>query len=58
MQHIGWVEYRLINVSLYRRLTDRKVYCTECGGFIGYFWRKGHQRWKHVDCATALVTAV
>jgi hypothetical protein len=37
-------------MSLFRRFTDRLVYCEECGEPIGFIWRFGHTRWRHVEC--------
>ena len=32
--------------SIYRRLTDRKVYCQRTGEFLGYVVRNGHRNWQ------------
>lgn len=40
----------LINY-LIRRLTDRRVHCTECGTFPGFVVRGGHDRWRCAGCS-------
>lgn len=37
-------------MGLFRRLTDRKVHCRNCGAELGYVWLFGHKRWEHVEC--------
>lgn len=40
-------------MGLWRRLTDRMVYCRKCGEPIGYvplFPLFRNTRWEHVDC--------
>lgn len=40
----------LANWGWFRKLTDREVFCQECGASLGYVWLLGHDRWRHVDC--------
>lgn len=37
-------------MSLFRKLTDRAVYCDQCGEKLGYVWLFGRKRWRHVSC--------
>lgn len=44
---------------LYRRLTDRKVYCNICGVNMGYVYRHGHTSWACAACSeTGYVTDI
>lgn len=36
---------------LWRRLTDRRVWCVTCGDSVGYVVRRGHARWLCARCS-------
>lgn len=39
-----------IITGLWRKLTDRAVYCQKCGQHIGFMTILGPKTWEHVDC--------
>lgn len=43
---LGW----LARFGWFRQLTDREVFCRECGASLGYVWLLGHGQWRHRDC--------
>jgi hypothetical protein len=44
---------------VWRHFTDRRVFCDDCGIFLGFVVRRGHRRWRCEQCSEyRRVTAV
>jgi formylmethanofuran dehydrogenase subunit E len=42
---------RVMERSILRRWTDRKVYCSECGEHVGYVVWSNRDEWTCDECA-------